>query len=141
MICNSCFNLFLPYYAFYLPSNSNATADQPTAILPVRRRLINSPPFLRRTARTDPSQEPAVNPCIDPSQEPIESSRTDQNQEPFECQSTEPSQEPFEDPSIDLESFTFDGMSYPSYQEMVDAKRRRNADFLARSGLLPGPVF
>ena len=77
-----------------------------------------------------------MNPCIDPSQEPIESSRTDQNQEPFECQSTEPSQEPFEDPSIDLESFTFDGISYPSYQEMVNAKRRRNADFLARSGLL-----
>jgi hypothetical protein len=27
-------------------------------------------------------------------------------------------------------------MSYPSYQEMVNAKRRRNADVLARSGLL-----
>ena len=37
---------------------------------------------------------------------------------------------------VDFESFAFDGMSYPSYQEMVDAKRRRNADVLARSGLL-----
>ena len=33
-------------------------------------------------------------------------------------------------------AFAFDGKSYPSYQEMVDAKRRRNADVLARSGLL-----
>ena len=33
-------------------------------------------------------------------------------------------------------AFAFDGKSYMSYQEMVDAKRRRNADVLARSGLL-----
>jgi hypothetical protein len=33
-------------------------------------------------------------------------------------------------------SFAFDGRSYPSYQEMVDAKRKRNANVLARSGLL-----
>jgi hypothetical protein len=78
LICNSCYNFFYNANEFYLLSNSNATADQPAAVHPARRRLINSPPFLRRTARTDPSQEPAVNPCIDPSQEPIESSRTDQ---------------------------------------------------------------
>ena len=32
--------------------------------------------------------------------------------------------------------FAFDGQLYPSYQEMVNAKRRRNADVLAKSGLL-----
>ena len=33
-------------------------------------------------------------------------------------------------------SFSFDGQSYPSYQEMVDAKRLRNAKVLEKSGLL-----
>lgn len=32
--------------------------------------------------------------------------------------------------------FTFNGKSYASYQEMVDAKRQRNRDMLERSGLL-----
>lgn len=32
--------------------------------------------------------------------------------------------------------FAFDGQLYPSYQEMVNAKRQRNADVLAKSGLL-----
>eukprot|EP00585_Thalassiosira_rotula_P005894 CAMPEP_0196158036 /NCGR_PEP_ID=MMETSP0910-20130528/45123_1 /TAXON_ID=49265 /ORGANISM="Thalassiosira rotula, Strain GSO102" /LENGTH=87 /DNA_ID=CAMNT_0041422841 /DNA_START=53 /DNA_END=312 /DNA_ORIENTATION=+ len=33
-------------------------------------------------------------------------------------------------------SFSFNGNTYNTYQEMVDAKRKRNRDMLASSGLL-----
>ena len=35
-----------------------------------------------------------------------------------------------------MQSFTFNGKSYPTYQDMVNAKRKRNQDMLASSGLL-----
>jgi hypothetical protein len=36
----------------------------------------------------------------------------------------------------ELASFYFDGKLYPSFQEMVDAKHRRNANAMARLGCL-----
>jgi len=42
--------------------------------------------------------------------------------------------------NTDERVFAFDGQLYPSYQEMVDAKRRRNADVLAKSGLLEAAI-
>jgi len=47
--------------------------------------------------------------------------------------SPQPSCESMSDEDL---SFSFDGQSYPSYQEMVDAKRLRNAKVLEKSGLL-----
>lgn len=35
-----------------------------------------------------------------------------------------------------MQSFTFNGKSYPTYEEMVQAKRKRNRDMLESSGLL-----
>ena len=39
-----------------------------------------------------------------------------------------------EDPVAQV--FTFNGQNYNTYQDMVDAKRQRNRDVLASSGLL-----
>ena len=47
--------------------------------------------------------------------------------------SPQPSCESMSDEEL---SFSFNGQSYPSYQEMVDAKRLRNAKVLEKSGLL-----
>jgi len=47
--------------------------------------------------------------------------------------SPQPSCESMSDEDL---SFSFDGQSYPSYQEMVNAKRLRNAKVLEKSGLL-----
>ena len=41
-----------------------------------------------------------------------------------------------DDDEEDAQVFTFNGQNYDTYQGMVDAKRKRNRDVLASSGLL-----